>query len=166
MSATGGLGALLVAAVLGQARRASAFGPPPPPPIPVSCYVAPQGTDYKYAPGNVFPDTPGHEHGRVYTDSAADCCALCQSLKNCSFYTFNNDGRDATPTCYGTPGPCCYLKTAAAASGRAAGAAGVVSGSTKPPPATPAAMRLHSMAYTMAGEKGVLLVNMQQITFC
>jgi hypothetical protein len=53
-------------------------------------------------------------NGLRRTDSPAQCCALCQGLKNCSFWTYEFGGTAAKPTCLGQPGNCCYLKTAAA----------------------------------------------------
>ena len=67
---------------------------------------------FKYAPGNVFPTDPNH--GVRLVDRPAQCCALCQSLKNCSFWTWEHGGTAAQPNCYNKPGGCCFLKTAAA----------------------------------------------------
>lgn len=74
-------------------------------------------TSYKFAPGNVFPDDSS-PHGVRLADNVGQCCALCQSLKNCSFFTFSDSGA-VDPTCYDMPGSCCFLKTAAAEGGGA-----------------------------------------------
>ena len=112
-------------------------GPPTPPgpPMPLppgGCYIdnATGPVSYKFAPGNVFPDAPNH--GVRLTDTAAGCCKTCLSFKNCSFYTFEHGGTAAQPTCYSKPGGCCFLKTAAAAAGRAPGQPNSISGSTAP----------------------------------
>jgi len=81
---------------------------------------------YQYAPGNVFANDPNH--GVRIVDSPAQCCALCQSLKNCSFWTSKNTEL-AKPNCYYKPGGCCFLKTAAA-KGLAKPTAGATSGSS------------------------------------
>ena len=107
---------------------------PPPPPMPAACFIdnATGPVSYKFAPGNVF-DTPNH--GVRVLDSAASCCALCLSLRNCSFWTYEHGGPTAQPTCYDADGACCYLKTAAAYPGRAACAQpDCVSGSSQPLP--------------------------------
>ena len=55
-----------------------------------SCFMEPKGAvNYKYAPGNVFPDDPTHPHGLRLRNSPAECCKLCQGLKNCSFFTYS-----------------------------------------------------------------------------
>ena len=133
------------------------------PPVPASCHVddATGPITYKFAPGNVFPTTTGHEHGRVPTDTAAGCCAICQSFKNCSFWTFEHGGTAAQPTCYSKPGACCYLKTAVAASGRAPGQPGSVSGSAEP---IVGQAPVYVMPYELAGKKGFLIINMVQTT--
>ena len=110
----------------------------PPPPMPSDCFVenATGPVSYKFAPGSLFPHEPNH--GVKLTDSPAHCCAMCQSFKNCSYWTYEHAGSAAKPTCYSQAGGCCFLKTAAAFTGRAKGQAGCTSGSTKPPapPAT------------------------------
>ena len=106
--------------------------PPPPGPMPAGCFVE-KATDYKFAPGNVFPTDAAHPHGLRLVDSAAQCCTLCQSLKNCSFWTFEHGGTDAQPTCYQYSQACCILKTAAAAGGSAYNA-NALSGTPQPPP--------------------------------
>ena len=73
-----------------------------------------KGVNYKYAPGNVFPDKPNH--GVLLVDSPAQCCALCQDLKNCSFWTADTLTW-AKPICYSQVGGCCFLKTVAAKGG-------------------------------------------------
>eukprot|EP00935_MAST-01C_sp_MAST-1C-sp1_P000476 g476.t1 len=110
--------------------------PPPPGPTPIGCFVdnATGPISYKFAPGNCFPNAPNH--GVKVTDSAAHCCAMCQALENCTFYTYEHGGSTAQPTCYSSAGACCYLKTAAAWAGRTTcSQPGCVSGSTKPLPA-------------------------------
>ena len=94
--------------------------PGPPRPMPSGCYVdnATGPVSYKFAPGNVFPTDSAHPHGLRLTDSPAKCCALCQLYKNCSFWTWEHGGTAAKPTCYQYQSACCFLKTAAAATGR------------------------------------------------
>ena len=77
-------------------------------------------------------------------DTAAHCCAMCQSVKNCSFWTYTPcwsnlgcRGTAAKPSCYGKAGSCCWLKDAAGFAGRAQGRPGQVSGSTKQIPLQP-----------------------------
>lgn len=94
------------------------------------CFVGPPATSYKYAPGNVFPSDPLHPHGLRLTDSPVQCCATCQALKNCSFWTYGAGGTTAKPTCYTFNGGCCYLKTAAAKGG-ASPTPGATSGTTE-----------------------------------
>ena len=60
-----------------------------PPPMPKGCFLSPPGTNYKYAPGRLFPKAP--DDGGYYgptMDSGAKCCAVCESFKNCSFFTY------------------------------------------------------------------------------
>jgi hypothetical protein len=103
--------------------------PPPPPPTPGGCFIDGAVT---YTGGNVMP---GPHHGVQIVDSAAHCCAMCQSTTNCSFYTCDHQGMGARPTCYGAPGSCCWLKSADAFKHRAqCQAGGCQSGSTKPLP--------------------------------
>jgi len=99
-----------------------------------TCYVdnATGPVTYKFAPGNVFPTTQDYPHGLRLAASSETCCEMCQSLKNCSLWTFEYGGTAAKPTCYQYQSACCYLKTDAAATGRAAGRPGDVSGSTTP----------------------------------
>ena len=78
------------------------------------CATVSGEVSYKYAPGNVFPNDP--DHGVRLVDSPAACCALCQGLANCSFWTADTNSW-AKPTCYDAPGGCCFLKTAAAKGG-------------------------------------------------
>ena len=113
-----------------------------------ACFMQPKasGWNYKYAPGNVFPTTAAHPHGLRLVENTAACCTLCQSLKNCTFFTYSAGGTVAKPTCYKDVGKgCCFLKTAAGGDG-APGCATCTSGSTKklaplpvppPPPPTP-----------------------------
>ena len=107
---------------------------PAPPPGSTGCFVdnATGPITYKFAPGNVFPNTPDHPHGLRLADSPAHCCDICKALNNCSFWTWEHSGPADQPMCYSMHGACCYLKTVDAATGRAAGQAGQVSGSTKP----------------------------------
>ena len=124
-------------------RAASPPSPPPPPPppgpMPAGCYVndAYGPVSYKYAPGNVFPTDANHPHGLRLVDSPAHCCALCQTYKNCTFWTYSGGGTPAHPTCYSFSGACCFLKTDAAKGLDQPDKAGVVSGSTKPYPPLP-----------------------------
>jgi len=93
---------------------------PVPPPGPMKCNVDPAGTTYKWGAGNLFPDKA--DHGGSYGPTLVDpsqCCALCQSFKNCSFWTYSAGGTKEKPVCYGLPGGCCFLNTAAAAAGKA-----------------------------------------------
>jgi len=87
---------------------------------------------FKYSPGNIFPSTTEFPHGLRYVQNTAECCALCQKYKNCTFWT-----RTPGPKCYDKEASCCYLKTAVAWAGRAPGTPGVISGSTKPLPVLP-----------------------------
>ena len=106
----------------------------PMPAAAAGCYIDnKQGpVSYKFAPGNCYPSAPNH--GVKFVDNAAQCCTLCQALDNCTFYTY--DTNPAKPNCYGTPDKsCCFLKTAAAFAGRAAGSPNTVSGSPSPIPA-------------------------------
>ena len=99
------------------------------------CFMDPKlsGITYKSAPGNVFPDDPTHQHGLRLTNDAAGCCALCQSLKNCSFFTYSDGGVVGKPRCYATEGQgCCFLKTAEGGKNPGAGCSACISGSTKP----------------------------------
>ena len=107
--------------------------PPPPGPVPASCNVATAGADYKNAPGLVFPSTPKYPHGFRTVDSPADCCAMCQTLANCSFWTYETT-TPAKPTCYSLDGACCFLRTAAAY-GAGSTNPGATGGSTEPLPA-------------------------------
>ena len=111
--------------------------PPPPPPMPAGCVVddADGPVTFKWTGGFVFPRLPNH--GVTLTDSAASCCATCQSIKNCTFWTYSYGGTVARPTCYGEAGACCFMRTAAAWAGRSVAQAPIVSGSTKPLPAPP-----------------------------
>ena len=108
-----------------------------PPPMPAGCVSADAHgpVSFKWTGGFVFPQLP--HHGFVTTDSAASCCAKCQSFKNCTFWTFEHSGTVAKPTCYDQAGACCYLRTAAAWAARTVGDEALVSGSTKPLPVAP-----------------------------
>ena len=138
------LAAVTFAVTSEVAKAGSAHAPPsprppsPPPPMPGGCFVEP-ATDYKYAPGNVFPATPTWPHGLRLAHTAGACCDMCKSFKNCSFWSFEHSGTAAKPTCYQYEDACCFLKTAAAAGMGAHGSkyAGWTSGSTKPLPPTP-----------------------------
>ena len=127
------LGMLLI--LIGLMRATAA---PSPGAMPAGCYVdnATGPVSFKYAPGDIFPNEPAHPHGLRLTDTAAHCCTLCQSFKNCSFWTYEYAGPAAQPNCYGKAGACCYLKTAAAWAGRASGGPGAISGSTRQLPST------------------------------
>jgi len=61
----------------------------PPPPMPKGCFVSPKGPTYKFAAGRLFPKAPmdGGYYGPTM-DSGAKCCSMCQSFKNCSFFTY------------------------------------------------------------------------------
>lgn len=111
----------------------------------------------KFAPGNVFPNDPAHPHCVRLADSPGHCCATCQLYKNCSFWTWDNGGTAARPTCYQYKGACCYLKTAAAWPDRKPGTPGQVSGSTKrlpPPPPPPQWLEWPSKVPTGKGDGG------------
>jgi hypothetical protein len=134
---------------------------PPPPPAGGGCFMQPKGAvNYKFAPGNVFPDDPKHPHGLRLTDSTAGCCKLCQGLKNCSFFTYSAGGDAVKPTCYSQDGGCCFLKTAEGGIPQS-GCATCESGSTKPLPAAPSTDILFAMPYILhdTGKRGVLLIN-------
>ena len=92
--------------------------------------------------------------------SPAKCCAMCQALKNCSFFTYSAGGTPGKPTCYNHAGGCCFLKTAEGGI-PAAGCPGCTSGSVKPPPAPPADDTLFAMPYIVhdSGKRGVLLIS-------
>ena len=107
----------------------------PPLLMPAGCYLSDRPATYKFSPGNLFPAAP--HHGVKVVDSAAQCCTLCQSYKNCTFWNYEHGGTDTQPTCYSQAGGCCFLRTAAAWPGAPASTAGsddVTSGSTKPFP--------------------------------
>lgn len=126
----------------------------PPPPPPGGCFTD-KGHSYKFAPGNVF-STPNH--GVKLTDSAAQCCALCQSFKNCTLWTWEHGGTAAKPTCYSDAGACCFLKTAAAASARAPNSAST-SGSTKEIARAGALFALPFIMHDAANTRRLMLVN-------
>ena len=146
-------------------KQAPALAPPSPGPPSAGCYIdnSTGPVTYKYAPGNLFPDAP--DHGVQITDTAAGCCKMCLSFKNCSFYTFEYGGTAAQPTCYSKQGGCCFLKTAAAAGGGSPGEPGAVSGSTKPPIVL-ANATLFAMPYILHAtrSKGIMLVNKRHFT--
>ena len=124
--------------------------------------MEPKGAvNYKYAPGNVFPNEPSHPHGLRLKNSPAECCALCQGLKNCSFFTYSAGGAVAKPTCYSQAGGCCFLKTTEGGINGPAGCTQCMSGSTKPLPAPPTTDTLFVMPYIIhdTGKRGVLLIN-------
>ena len=127
------------------------------------CFMEPKGAvNYKYAPGNVFPNDAKHPHGLRLTSSPAQCCALCQSLKNCTFFTYSGGGTVAKPTCYSTVGKgCCFLKTAEGGDG-SPGCPTCTSGSTKPLPAPPALVfALPYILHDAAKTRGLMLINKQ-----
>lgn len=96
------------------------------------CFIAKGAVSYKYAPGDVYPNSLEHPHGLRLTDSLAQCCALCESLKNCTFFSYEHGLSPAgKPTCYSWTGGCCFLKTTAA-KGASAPTPGATSGSTQP----------------------------------
>ena len=120
-----------------QARGAPA---PPPPPMPAGCVVddAEGPVSFKWTGGFVFPHANNHGLKRTASaDGGASCCAMCQSLKNCTLWTYEYGGTVAKPTCYGEAGACCYLRTDAAWAGRTVAQAPSISGSTKPLPVPP-----------------------------
>lgn len=134
---------------------------PPPPPAGGGCFMKPKGAvNYKFAPGNVFPTDNDHPHGLRPADSAAKCCGLCQSLANCSYFTYSAGGAAGQPTCYGKPYGCCFLKTVEGGVG-APGCATCTSGSVRPLPPAPATDTLFSMPYVVhdTGARGVLLIS-------
>jgi hypothetical protein len=142
--------------------NATVIHPPPTPaptptPMPPGCFVA-ANTDYKFAPGNVFPTDAAHPHGLRLVDNEAQCCAMCQSLKNCSFWTFEHGGTAAKPTCYQYSGACCLLKTAAAA-GNSVSNPTATSGSMKPIPTTGPLFALPYILHDATKTRGLLLVN-------
>jgi hypothetical protein len=104
--------------------------------MPAGCYVDnSQGpVSFKYAAGNLFPGEKNH--GVKLVDTAAQCCALCQTFKNCTFWTYSAGGTKAKPTCYSDPRACCFLNTAAAWAGRTSASGSIEGGSTKPLPVT------------------------------
>jgi hypothetical protein len=110
--------------------------PSPPGPMPIGCFVddAHGPVQFKYSPGTLFPNEPNH--GVKITRSAAQCCTLCKSFTNCTFWDYEHGGTAAQPTCYNQAGGCCFLKTDAAWPGQP-GQPGVVSGSSKPLPPPP-----------------------------
>jgi hypothetical protein len=100
------------------------------------CFIDPKGpgTTYKYGPGQVFPSDPTHSHGLRLVADAAHCCTLCQSLKNCSFFTYaySDGGVVGKPRCNSTEGQgCCFLQTAAGGKNPGHGCDTCISGSTK-----------------------------------
>ena len=102
---------------------------PPPGPMPSGCFPT-AGEDYKFAPGGLFPSTATYPHGMRPVDTAAQCCDMCKSFKNCSFWTYENGGTAAKPKCYQYKQACCLLKTETAY-GKGAHAAKSISGSMK-----------------------------------
>ena len=98
--------------------------------MPAGCFAVP-GKDYKFAPGGLFPSTPEYPHGLRLVDTPAQCCDLCKSFKNCSFWTYENGGTTAEPSCYQYKKACCVLKTEAA-NGLSSHAPHSISGSMKP----------------------------------
>jgi len=111
--------------------RWASWGAPPP---SAGCYSADVDgpVTFKWTGGFVFPRNPNH--GLVLTDTADQCCTMCLSLENCTFFTFSAGGEPAKPTCYGQAGGCCFLRTASAWANRGVAGEEVVSGSTKPLP--------------------------------
>jgi hypothetical protein len=108
--------------------------------MPAGCYVdnANGPVQFKYSPGNVFPNEPNH--GVKITGSPAQCCTLCQSFANCTFWNYEYGGSASQHTCYSQPGGCCFLKTDAAWPGTLMpGHPEITSGSTKPLPTPPPA---------------------------
>ena len=79
-------GAARAAEQLGDAINTSAMplvvGPPRPGPLGPSggCYLDKWAVSYKYAPGNVFPDTPTHRHGLRLTDAVLRDLPVAQEL--------------------------------------------------------------------------------------
>ena len=128
---------LLVAAMPRATLAAQVGGSPSPPPMPAGCYSADADgpVTFKRTGSFVFPNLP--HHGLMLTDSADSCCTLCQSFKNCSFWTYSADGTPTKPICYDEPGGCCFMRTAAAWANRAVAQAPIVSGSTNPLPLPP-----------------------------
>ena len=98
--------------------------------MPAGCFAVP-GKDYKFAPGGLFPSTPEYPHGLRLVDTPAQCCDLCKSFKNCSFWTYENGGTAAEPSCYQYKKACCVLKTEAA-NGLSSHAPHSISGSMQP----------------------------------
>lgn len=80
----------------------------PPLLMPDGCYLSDRPATYKFRPGNLFP--AALHHGVKVVDSAAHCCTLCQSYKNCTFWNYEHGGTDALPTCYSQAGGCCFLR--------------------------------------------------------
>jgi len=156
----------MLVASLGAGRKqllvANVTEASPPTPAPGGCFAV-KDRDYKFAPGNVFPATKTYPRGMRPVDTAAQCCDLCKSFKNCSFWTYENSGTAAKPLCYQYKQACCILKTEAA-SGKSKGSTGSISGSKNPPPVSPAVFVLPFVleqphAPYVAGQRGLLVVN-------
>jgi hypothetical protein len=121
---------MMILVALVSADALDQVGTPTPAPLPASCFAV-KDKDYKFAPGGLFPSTPTYPHGMRPVDTAGQCCDMCKSFKNCSFWTYENGGTAAKPKCYQYEKACCILKTEAA-SGGSAHAGGSISGSMKP----------------------------------
>ena len=142
----------------------------PPPPMAAGCVSADADgpVSFKWTGGFVFPKLP--DHGFVTANSSASCCAMCQTFKNCTFWTYERGSSPAAkPTCYGMAGACCYLKTAAAWAGRSPGEPSGVSGSTKtlpplppPPPPPPPPPAPHFIAANDPKEAFELMLKMSE----
>ena len=102
------MAALLLRAALAGAELESGFvlehdqhalSPPP-----AGCMAMP---GVSYGGDDLF----GGPHGGMkLADNPGQCCALCHSFTNCTFWTYAFDGTTAKPTCYGAPGGCCVLQ--------------------------------------------------------
>ena len=135
---------------------------PPPGPMPKSCHVAPPGTTYKWGAGNLFPNKPHHggNWGPTMT-SPAQCCALCQSFKNCSYWTYSAGGTPTKPICYAMPGGCCFMNTADGAAGKQMTCPVCTAGSAKALPPPTGGDLIFALPFSRKDAKrcGVLLVS-------
>jgi len=124
------LGAVIIAVVVSNQGSAATAAGTTLPGADGGCFYDNATGPIMYIGGNLF----GSKYATNTTPDAAGCCALCTRYASvgCVLWTHG-----AAPTCYGKPGPCCWLKTTAGWAGRKPAQPGTVSGSTKPFPPPP-----------------------------
>ena len=91
----------------------------------------------------------------------AQCCALCHSFKNCSFWTYSAGGTPGKPICYNMPGGCCFMNTAAGAGGKQMTCPECTAGSAKALPPPTGADLIFALPFSRKDvrRRGVLLVS-------